>query len=438
MNLERRVVVTGVGVCTPLGRDIYTLWKNLVDGQTSIRDVTDTHPYMRNFKVRIGSFFPHFEIDCDKTGIDFKTARRMCENSAIALEATDEALRMSGILDIKNYGENMGVSIGAGYGGLKAIEEAVLKSKEDGMARVDKMIAAKSLPASAASTIALRFGLHGPNYGSVSACASGADNIIRAYSAIKMNDCDIMLGGGSGEISSLIPSGFGNLGALSTRNDEPGKASRPFDRDRDGFVIGEGAGVLVLEELEHAKERNAPILAELLSYAGNSDAYHLTAPREDGIYAVKAMREAIRRAGINPFDIDYVNTHGTSTPHNDRIESMVLREVFGDYAGRLVEENSKVVNKSRKNSSYFNSTKSMIGHTLNASAAIEAAVTVWSMKKGLIHPTRNLEHPDFSNGCDLNYVMKDAVSREINYALSDAFAFGGRNVFLVFGKYNGK
>jgi 3-oxoacyl-[acyl-carrier-protein] synthase II len=423
MNLEKRIVITGLGVCTPLARNINTLWERLIKGETSIRDLSITHPYLLDYKIKIGSVFDNFEIDYKKVNIDKKSAKRMCENSAVSLEAASEAIKMSGILDLKDYGEITGVSIGAGFGGLKDLEQGTLKIRDKGMERVDKMLPAKTIPGSAAINIALHYGFHTGDTSSVTtACASGASNIINGYRSIIMDDAKIMVCGGTGETSPLMHAGFGNLGALSKRNDEPEKASRPFDKDRDGFVLGDGAGVLVLEELEHAKKRDAKIYAELLSYGASNDAFHLTAPRDDGLYAKKAMTQALNRARINPTDIDYINAHGTSTPHNDSIESRVIREAFDPYSDNIA----------------VNSTKSMIGHTLNASAAIEAVVTVLSIENNLLHPTRNLDNPDIEAGCDLFYVRSQPIERKINYSMSNAFAFGGRNVFLVFGEYIGK
>lgn len=419
MGLERRVVITGLGACTPLGRDMDSLWENLIAGETSIRDVSETHPYLNDFNIKIGSLFPNFEMDLGKVGMEAKKAKRMSEFSAVALEASSEAIMASGILDVTDYGDDTGVSIGGGFGGLKDLDKSVRVTLEKGMGRVDKMIAAKAIPGSAAVNVALHYGFHAGDMASVtSACASGASNIIHGYHQIVHGDAKMMVCGGTGETAPLNYLAFGNLGALSSDDGDPTKVSRPFDRDRSGFVLGDGAGVVVLEDLKHARDRGAPILAELLSYSAKGDAFHLTAPDPNGAYAIRAMEEALDRARINRADIGYYNAHGTSTEYNDAMESRAVRAVFWGHADRL----------------YTNSTKGMIGHALNAASGIESAVTIRSMNEGVMHPNRNLENPDKDGGCDLNYVGKDPVERNINYAMKGAFAFGGRNVFLVFGK----
>ncbi|MBT4166037.1 beta-ketoacyl-[acyl-carrier-protein] synthase family protein [archaeon] len=421
----KRVVVTGMGMVTPLGRSVDENWERLLNGETSIRDVRDTHPYLEDYDVQIGSMFGEvrgkkivgFEIDSEKVGISSKDARRMCENTAVAFEAAYEAIEDSG-LDVEKVGRYTGVMVGAGFGGIKMIEENTEKRLAKGIERVNKLVAPMAIPGTAAVEIARHNKFRRVVGSGAYACASGLENPIDGLLRIVTGDAKVMVCGGTNEISPIIVAGFGNSRALMKNKDyAPECSSRPFDKGRGGFVLGDGAGILVLEELEHAKKRNARIYAEILGYSTTNDCFHATASNPNGEWAGEGMREALERAKLNPCDINYINAHGTGTK-NDAVESQVIKNVFGDYTKSIP----------------VNSIKSMLGHGLNGDGALKLIDTIKSMNEGWVHPTRNLDNVDFDGGCILeDYVKGCAKKHKIDYAMVNAFAFGGRNTFMVLG-----
>jgi 3-oxoacyl-[acyl-carrier-protein] synthase II len=336
-----------------------------------------------------------------------------------AMAASKEAMEDSGLLKADIDKDKAGVIIGSGIGGIEIFYDQSVKLHEQGHNRVSPLLIPMLISDIATGYVSIQYGYHGPNYAAVSACASGGHAVVNAYNHIQMNDADVMItGGAEATITKIGFGGFTQAMALSTHyNDTPQKASRPFDRDRDGFVMGEGAGILILEELEHAKKRGAKIYAEVLSYGVSGDAHHITAPCPDGSGAALAMKNAIRKAGIKNEDIMLINAHGTSTGLGDIAETMATKSVFSEHAYKL----------------RMNSTKSMTGHCLGAAAGIEAIACVMMIREGVIHPTINLDNPDPK--CDLNYVPNKAVKQELSYAISNSFGFGGHNVSLIFKKF---
>ena len=449
--MDRRVVITGMGVVCPLGNTVNELWKNLVEGKTSIRDVTDTCPWLeeQDYRTKVGSLFHDFELDAGKFRTSLKGLKRMDLFSQFALEAARQAISDSGIdCDSEEIQERTGVVIGTGIGGLGEIERQKEVSLKKGLKRISPNLIPAIILDAASGNIAIEYGFHATECPVlVSACASGASSIASAYDRILLGRADIIIAGGTEESgSSLTFGGFGNAKALSRGEFGPEKASSPFDINRSGFVLGEGAGIIVLEELECAKARRANIYAELLGYGATTDACSLTMPNLEGTYSSKAMIDAMMEARINPDQISYINTHGTSTPLNDPIENLAIKKALGDHAYKIS----------------LNSTKSMIGHPLGAAGGIEAVVTIKTMQEGLVHPTRNLEKPDLripltnphfkgiaenfelrhyleNPGliCDLDYTPKEARERNVDFALSNSFGFFGHNVVLAFGKYKG-
>ncbi len=406
----RRVVVTGVGAVSPVGLTARESFDNACKGVSGIDRITRFDA--SNLTVRIAGEVKGFD---PLKYVDRKEVKKIDLFSLYAIAATKEALEMSGLDLEKEDPFRIGVSVGSGIGGLSTIEkynEAYLKKGQKGVSPFFIPIAVINM---AGGNIAMQFGLKGPNFSDVTACATGTHSIGLAARTIAYGDADVMVCGGTeSTITPLAVSGFANMKALSTRNDEPHRASRPFDRDRDGFIIGEGAGVLVLEEYEHAKKRNAPILAEFAGFGMSDDAYHFTAPDPEGDGATYAMNMALRDAGIEPQQMDYINAHGTSTYFNDIIETKAIKRVFGDHAYRLV----------------VSSTKSVTGHLLGAAGGIEAVFTVMSIAEGVIPPTMNLDNPDPE--CDLFYAPNEAVEKKIDYAMSNSFGFGGTNAVIVF------
>ena len=414
-GFPRRVVVTGVGLVTPVGIGREESWRALLAGENGITGVTlcDAH----DIESRVAGEVKDFDA---LNYVDRKEARRMDRFTHLAIAASAEAHEQSG-LDVSVAADEIGAMIGVGIGGLTWLEEGYKTLFEKGPDRISPFLVPAFIPDMASGQVSIRFGLRGPNYNTVSACASGADALGTALEVIRRGDAVAMLAGGAeATITRMGIASFSALRALSTkRNDDPAHASRPFDLERDGFVLGEGAATLVLEDLEYAQARGATILAEFVSYGQSADAFHVTQPSEDGEGAARAMRTALAKAGIPASAIDYINPHGTSTPMNDKFETMSVKAVFGEAAGAIP----------------MPSTKSMTGHTLGACGGIEAAVTVLSIRDQRIHATRNLTIPD--PDCDLDYVPKGPRDLRIDWAMSNNLGFGGHNSSLVFRRWGG-
>ena len=412
--MKRRVVITGLGAVTPAGTGIDRFWRSLTGGVSGVDLIKKFDPDEFGIPVKIAAEVKDFDpLDF----MDKKEASRLSPFIQYAVGAVHEALEDSGILEEGFDPYRAGVIIGTGIGGLKDIEDqhAVLTAK--GGRRVSPFFIPYGISNMAAGYVAIRWGLKGPNYCVVSACATGNHAIGDAFRLIQCGDIDIAVAGGTeAAVTPLGVAGFAVMKALSTRNDEPQRASRPFDRQRDGFVMGEGAGILVLEEYERAKARGARIYGEIIGYGATDDAYHITAPHECGEGAYECMKSALEDAGIRPEEVDYINAHGTSTPLNDKVETMAIKELFGDHAYRLK----------------ISSNKSMVGHMLGAAGAVEAVATLKTLETGIIPPTINLEDPDPE--CDLDYVPNSAVKSEVKVALSNSFGFGGTNACLIFKK----
>ncbi|MDA0815071.1 MAG: beta-ketoacyl-ACP synthase II [Chloroflexi bacterium] len=410
---ERRVVVTGIGILSAVGAGREETWQNLLAGTNGIDHVTLVE--VSDLYSQVAGEVPDFD---PSTYVDRKGARRMDRFTQLAVCAAGEALDHSG-LEVGPIADQVGCMIGSGIGGIGTLEEEFDVFFHKGPSRVSPLLVPMFIPDMAAGQTSIRFGLRGPNYNTVSACASGADALGTAFEVIRRGDAIAMVAGGSEAcVTRMSIAAFANSQALS-RNNDPLTASRPFDIDRDGFVIGEGAGILILEEREHAEARGATIYAEMLAYGQSADAFHVTAPSENGEGAARAINIAIRKAGIAASDIDYVNAHGTSTPLNDKFETMSIKTVFGEAAHSIP----------------ISSSKSMIGHTLGAAGGIESAVTVLSIRDQKIHPTIHLETPD--PDCDLDYVSEGARDLPIRYAMSNSLGFGGHNSSLLFGRYDG-
>jgi 3-oxoacyl-[acyl-carrier-protein] synthase II len=409
------VVVTGIGMVTAVGIGREETWRALLAGENGIRPVTlcDASDLESKIAGEVVDFDP---LDY----VDRKEARRMDRFVHFAIAASGEAIAHAG-LDISQCAEEVGVMIGAGMGGLTTLEEQFRVLFEKGPGRVSPFLVPMFIADMASGQVSIQFGARGPNYNTVSACASGADALGTALEVIRRGDAVAMLAGGAeATVTRMGIASFASSRALSTkRNHDPEHASRPFDLERDGFVLGEGAATLVLEDLEHAQARGAEILAEFVSYGQSADAYHVTQPSENGEGAARAMRIALKKAGIAASDIDYINPHGTSTPLNDKFETMSIKAVFGEGAAAVP----------------ISSTKSMVGHTLGACGGIEAAVAVLSIRDQRIHGTRNLEIPD--PDCDLDYVPEGPRDVAIDWAMSNSFGFGGHNSSLVFRRYEG-
>jgi len=408
---ERRVVVTGIGLVTPVGVGTDATWTALLAGQSGIGPITRFDA--TEYPVRIAGEVKGFDPE---QFIERKEARKMDRFIQFAIAASRMAAEDAGLLPLADP-ERTGVLIGVGLGGLETLEEGFEVVTTKGPRRVSPFTIPKLIANMAPGHVSMMFNARGPNLSSVSACATGAHSIGDAARLIAMDDADVMFAGGAeATITRLGIAGFAAMRALSTRNDEPERASRPFDKDRDGFVCAEGAGVLILEERSFALARGARIYAEILGYGQSSDAFHMTRPPPEGEGAQRAMRLALRDAGRPPEAVDYINAHGTSTPHGDEIESVAIRRVFGAHADRLV----------------VSSTKSMTGHMLGAAGAVEAGVCALAMHHSVVPPTINLDQPDAD--CDLDYVPGKAREMAVEMALSNSFGFGGTNVSLVLGK----
>jgi len=409
---KRRVVVTGMGAVTPIGIGLDEFWQGLKDGRNGIDLISkfDASCFDTKFAAEVKNFDP-------SKYIDKKSLKRLDPYSQYALVAAELALNDSG-LTLENEDLNrIGVVFGSGIGGMHTNQAQHFEYFKGGANRISPFFVPMMISNIAAGHIAIKFGVKGPNYATTSACATASHAIADAFMLIERGSADIMFSGGSeAAITEMSIGGFNSMKALSTWNDRYKEASRPFDKDRNGFVMGEGGGILILEEYEHAVSRGAKIYAELAGIGLTDDAYHITAPSPGGEGAVRSMKEAIKDGGIEPEAIDYINAHGTSTPHNDINETMAIKTCFGEHAYKLV----------------VSSTKSMHGHLLGAAGAVEAIATIMAMQHSLVPPTINLDEPDPE--CDLNYSPKKATAREINYAISNTFGFGGHNASLLFKK----
>ena len=410
---KKRVVVTGLGVISPVGSGKEKFWENLIAGNSGIGPITKFDA--SEMPTRIAGEVKDFNV---LDFIDKKEARRMDLFTQYAVSAAKMAVNDSK-LDLEKVDlTRVGVILGSGIGGISTLEEQHKVLLEKGPSRVSPFMTPMMIVNMAAGQISIHLGAKGPNFTVVTACASGTNAIGDAFKYIQRGDADIVLTGGTeSSITPLSFAGFCSMKALSTRNDEPTKASRPFDKKRDGFVMGEGSAILVLESLEHALKRNAPIYAEVLGYAATADAHHITAPAPDGEGAARAMALAIQDAQIKPSDIDYINAHGTSTELNDKYETLAIKEVFGEASKNVL----------------ISSTKSMTGHLLGAAGAIELAAVCLAIKDDIVPPTINYEYPD--PDCDLDYVPNKARKKVINYAMSNSLGFGGHNASIVLSKF---
>ncbi|MCD4818206.1 MAG: beta-ketoacyl-ACP synthase II [Candidatus Cloacimonetes bacterium] len=411
---KRRIVITGLGTLNALGNNVEDCWENLLAGKSGIRRI-ENFDAGEGFPSKIAGEVRNFD---PKEHFERKQIKKMDKYTQFALVASRQAFKDAKLDEFEYDPERAGVLVSSGIGGMLTFEKEAAKLALSGPRRISPFFIPKMISNIASAEIAIEFNFKAANFNISSACASANHSIGIAYRLIQFGDADIMFAGGSeGSVTRLAVAGFSSMKALSTRNDEPEKSSRPFDKDRDGFVMAEGAGVLVLEELEHALKRGAKIYAEIVGFGATCDAYHITAPAENGEGGARAIKLALKNSGIEPNKIDYINAHGTSTPLNDINETIAIKTVFGEHAYKL-----KV-----------NSTKSMTGHTLGAAAGIEAIVCCKSILTGKIHPTINLENPD--PVCDLNYVAEGAIEQEIHYALSNSLGFGGHNAVVIFKKY---
>ncbi|MEW5790797.1 MAG: beta-ketoacyl-ACP synthase II [Pseudomonadota bacterium] len=410
--MKRRVVVTGLGLVTPVGVGVPQTWSNLVEGVSGIGRVTRFDPSA--YASQIAGEVKDFDIT---RYISAKDARKMDLFIHYGLAAAVEAIEDAGLKVTPEIAERVGVSIGSGIGGLPGIEGGYEDYLRGGPRKISPFFIPSCIVNMVSGHVSIMYGAKGPNLAMATACSTGAHSIGDAARLIEYGDADVMIAGGAeAAISALGLGGFSAARALSTRNDEPARASRPWDKDRDGFVLGEGAGIVVLEEREFALARGARIYAELVGFGMSGDAYHMTQPAPSGEGAARCMRAALRNAGIRPEEVDYINAHGTSTPLGDVQETEAMKTVFGEHAYKLA----------------VSSTKSMIGHLLGAAGGVEAVFTVLSLHHGVIPPTINLDNPD--EGCDLDYVPNVARQRSLRVALSNSFGFGGTNGTLVFRK----
>ncbi|MBD3238971.1 MAG: beta-ketoacyl-ACP synthase II [Chitinivibrionales bacterium] len=413
--MSRRVVITGMGAVTPIGNDVDTYWQSLLSGTSGIAGITAFD--VTDYACRIAAEVKDFK--CSDL-VDPKEARRTDRVILFAITAAEQAAEQAGLQGSDIDPDRVGVIIGSGIGGIRTLEDEHTKLVQRGPGRVGPFLIPMMISDMSSGLVSIKLGLKGPNYSVVSACASGANAIGDAWLGIKAGIMDAAVAGGAeATISPISLAGFCSMKALSTRNDTPEKASCPFDRKRDGFVMGEGAGIFVLEELEHARKRGATILGEVIGYGATGDAHHLSAPAPAGEGAIRAMKMALSSAGLQPPDIDYMNAHGTSTQLNDKYESAAIGSVFGECAEKLS----------------ISSTKSMTGHLLGASGAIELIASVLAIRDGVIPPTINYEDPD--PDCPLNYTPNEPVRRQVTYAQSNSFGFGGHNASLIIGKYDG-
>jgi len=411
---EHRVVITGVGLMTPVGNDLESSWKALLAGVSGAGPITQfqaTEEFATRIACEVKGFDPSRYLEA-------KEIRRNDRFVQFAIAVSDEAMEMAGLKDVADRDgiprDRFGVLFGSGIGGMYTFEEQCRVLITKGPKRVSPFFVPMFIPDMASGMVSIRYGAQGPNYATVSACASSAHAVGDALRILQRGDADVMLAGGTeAAITPLCIAGFSSMRAMSTRNEEPETASRPFDAGRDGFVIAEGAGALVLETLEHARARGVPVLAEVVGYGASGDAYHITAPEPSGAGAQLAMRKALQDAGAEPREVDYINSHGTSTPHNDVMETAAIKAVFADHAPRMV----------------VGSTKSMVGHLLGAAGAVETVIAAMAAREGKIPPTINFSEQD--GECDLDYGHNRMEERPVRLALSNSFGFGGHNVTLA-------
>lgn len=409
-------MVTGIGLVTPVGNTTEESWNALLEGKSGVDLITrfDTSGWPVRIAAEVKDFDPLLYIEK-------KDVRKMDIFIQYAIGAADQAIKDAGLEINEDNSERVGVFIGSGIGGLPIIERqhAIMYTRPNGWKKISPFFIPSLIANMASGQVSIRWGARGPNSAVSTACSTGCHAIGDSFKIIQRGDADVMIAGGSESvITPLAVGGFAAARALSTRNDEPERASRPWDAERDGFVIGEGSGLLVLEELEHALNRGARIYAELVGYGMSADAFHVTAPSDDGDGPMRVMINAIKDAGIKPEQVDYINAHGTSTPVGDRIEVIAVKKAFGDHANKLA----------------MNSTKSLIGHLLGAAGGVESAVTVFSIYEQKVHPTLNYEVPDPE--CDLDFVPNKAREMKIEYALTNSFGFGGTNGALLFKRFN--
>jgi len=412
--LNNRVVVTGMGMVTPLGLDASSTWQKLINGESGVDYITQYDPAITETKIaaEVKGFDP-------TQYLDRKESRHMDRFVQFAVVAALQAVNQAGLKNIPS--EETGVVIGVGIGGLNTLLTQYDVLREKGADRVSPFLIPMMIPDMASGQVSITLGAKGPNFCTSSACASGSDAIGEAYEIIKRGETAVMIAGGAESvITPIAVAGFNSARALSTRNNEPKKASRPFDAERDGFIIGEGAAVLILESLAHAEKRGAPILAEIVGYGATSDAFHITQPANGGEGGARAMKAALKEAGMKPGEISYINAHGTSTPLNDKNETMAIKSVFEKEAYNVP----------------ISSTKSMTGHLLGAAGSLEAAICILAIQNGIIPPTVNLTTPDPE--CDLDYVPNTARMATVSTALSNVFGFGGHNSTLIFRRYEGR
>jgi len=410
--LARRVVVTGLGLICAVGNTSGEVWKNIVAGKSGVTRITSFDA--TNFACQIAAEVKNFD---PLNFVEKKEAKKMGRFIHLALAATDEAMRMSGLQITEENSTRVGVHIGSGVGGFDVIEREHQALLSGGPRRISPFFIPAAIVNLAAGQVSIRYGAKGPNEATCTACTTSAHAIGDAYRIIQRCDAEVMIAGGSeAPITAMGVGGFAAMRALSTRNDQPERASRPWDAERDGFVVGEGAGILILEELEYAQRRGAPILAEVIGYGMSADAHHITQPAEDGEGGYRVMRSAINDAKLTPADIDYVNAHGTSTAIGDRVETKAIKRAFG--------ADTKIA---------VSSTKSMTGHLLGGAGGLEAGLTILALKDQILPPTINLENPDPE--CDLDYVPNTARKASIQIALSNSFGFGGTNGSLIFRRW---
>lgn len=408
---KRRVVVTGIGAVTPLGNDISTTWENIKAGKSGIGPLTRLD--QEKFPVHVAAEVKDFDME---KYIPKKDARKMDRFTQFALAASIMAVEDAKLEITPELGLRTGVWIGSGIGGMETYEQQFMNFLEKGQRRVSPFFVPMLIPDMAAGQVSIHFGAKAINSCTVTACASGTNSIGDAFKVIERGDADVMItGGAEAPITNMAVAGFCSNTALSL-NLDPQTASRPFDKNRDGFVIGEGAGIVILEEYEHARARNANIYAEVIGYGATGDAFHITAPAPEGEGAARSMKQAIEDAGVAPEVVDYINAHGTSTYYNDLYETKAVKSIFGEHAYKLA----------------MSSTKSMTGHLLGAAGGVEAIFSVLAIKEGILPPTMNIETPD--EECDLDYVPNEARQQDVNYVLSNSLGFGGHNASLLFKK----
>ena len=410
MSNSRRVVVTGLGIVSPLGNDLASSWDGIVNGRSGIGPIT--HFDASSFTTRIAGEVRNFDIT---QWVNPKDAKKMEEFIHYGVAASMMAMQDAGLTVDDSNAERIGALIGSGIGGLLGIEEQTVKYHEGGPRKVSPFYVPSTIINMLPGQVSLLTGIKGPNFSAVSACATANHSIGMAMRMIQYGDADVMVAGGAERGSSPTSvAGFCSMKAMSTRNDDPTRASRPWDKDRDGFVLGDGAGILILEEYEHAKARGARIYCELADFGASSDAFHMTAPSENGEGPARCMVAAMKDAGVNPQEVGYLNAHGTSTPLGDLAETLAIKRALGDYAYKTM----------------VSSTKSMTGHLLGAAGGVEAIFSVLALHHGIIPPTINLEQP--GEGCDLDYVPNVAREAKVDIAVSNGFGFGGTNGTLVF------